>query len=68
MFQKSVYYKMLSNGSTFPTEQKAVKQLVPSEGSVQILPVPLRIFGKMTTLVGPDFDMDRLTNPIIEIG
>lgn len=48
MLQKSVYYKMLTNISTLATERNAVEKLVPTEGSVQFLPIPLRVFRKIT--------------------
>ncbi|MDO4569455.1 MAG: CRISPR-associated endonuclease Cas2 [Planctomycetia bacterium] len=68
MLQESVYYKLLTNVSTFSTEQRAVQRIAPTEGTVQFLPIPLGTFKKMTALTGREFDMERLTAPIIEVG
>lgn len=68
MFQESVYYKLLTNVSTYAAEQESVQRLAPSDGSVHFLPIPLGTFTKMTALTGPPFDRVRLTSPILEIG
>lgn len=67
MFQKSVYYKLITNVSQCHTERNKVKRIVPSEGNVQFLPIPLRQFFKLTPLVGQPFDFMSLFNPLIEI-
>lgn len=66
MLQKSIYYKMIKNVSSVETERKSIKKIVPSAGCVQFLAMPLANFMKMNTLVGPEFDMARLTASILD--
>lgn len=67
MLQKSVYIKLISNGSTFRTEQKYVRQFTPGKGSVLIIPIPLRHFIKIKSLAGEPFPLETLTSSIINL-
>jgi len=68
MLQESIYYKMIKNVSNLATEQKMVENILPENGNVQFLPLPLRQFMTMTPLLGTGFDFERLTASVIEIG
>ncbi len=67
MLQKSIYIKSIPNGSTYRTERKYVRQLAPSSGQVDILPIPLKHFVKISTLTGSPLDLNYFNGPIIEL-
>lgn len=66
MFQESIYYKMIKNVSSLPSERKQVERILPVAGNVQFLPLSLKCFLGMSTLLGPDFDFERLTASVLE--
>lgn len=67
IFQKSVYYKLLMNVSTLPTEVRNLMPHLPEDGNVHLLPIPLGTFRKLIPLLGNTFDFARLTQSVIEI-
>lgn len=67
MLQKSIYFKLIPKSSMQQAERNKVMRLLPSEGNVQFLPIPLRQFQSMESLLGSPFDFKAFCSPIIEI-
>ena len=63
--QKSLYVKLLHNISNAKTEILKVKSAAPTEGNIQMLPLSLLNFKKMTAVCGSSFDMDFFSEDVI---
>lgn len=64
--QKSVYFKMLSNVSSVDRQKKELKKRKPRVGIVQFLPMPLGVFLKLESLIGPQFEFSKELRPVLE--
>ena len=64
--QKSIYYKMASNVSRIAAQMRELEKYKPRVGIVQFLPVPLGVFLKLESLVGPQLDFVRELDPVLE--
>jgi len=67
MFQKSVYYKLITNVSMYRAERDKIKQIIPTKGDIQCLPIPLGQFTEMSCLLGEPLDFSKFLSPMIEI-
>lgn len=63
--QESVYVKLLRNTSSTDSETAIVRELAPTEGVVQVLPMSLQVFQNMRTLNGIGFDMKRFADDLV---
>lgn len=67
MFEKSVYVKLLRNVSSVRDELVKTRSLLPSSGTVHVLPMSLGEFRGHVTLLGKPFRMDRFADDIVWI-
>ena len=65
IIQKSLYVKLLHNISNSQTEILKVKFAAPSDGNIQLLPLSLANFKKMTSVCGVPFDMEFFSDDLI---
>ncbi|MGN0178730.1 MAG: CRISPR-associated endonuclease Cas2 [Monoglobaceae bacterium] len=63
--QESVYVKLLHNIINAEKEISETKLAAPFDSSVQILPLSLHSFKKMTAVRGAAFDMELFSDDIV---
>lgn len=63
--QESVYVKLLHNIINAEKEMSRIKHAAPCESSVQVLPLSLRSFKKMTAVRGTSFDIALFSDDIV---
>ena len=60
-WQEFVYIKIVHNISSFPIELQALRNIVPSNGQVDALPININVFKKLQELGGTE-DNNRLND------
>ena len=66
--QESCYLKLMKNVSSIETFIQALKPLMPKDGNVSILPLPMNVFKGMQCLIGKPFPMSLFTDDVFTIG
>lgn len=67
MFQESVYVKLIKNSRFFIKEIDKVKQNIPENSDISVLPLTAAEFSRMQTIAGNEFDYNKFLNDIIYI-
>lgn len=65
MMQKSVYVRLFRNKSHLSSEAQAIRQMVPPNSSVFILPMSLDDFKRIVFVSGQSFDMEWFADDVI---
>lgn len=65
MFQESVYIKLLRNISNTQKEIVKIESISSLEGNVQVLPMSLLNFKKMTSICGTAFDIEFFSDDVV---
>lgn len=67
MLQESVYFKILSNVSSYASQRLELSRYKPRTGNIQFLSIPLNSFLKMDAMVGASFDFNKCLAPVLRI-
>lgn len=66
--QESCYIKLIRNVSAFPAVLREIKQNLPKEGTVHVLPMGHSQFSEMQCLCGNPYDLNVFGGDLFVIG